>query len=497
MTGPPVLLWFRQDLRLADNPALAAASAHGAVIPLFVLDETTPGRWRWGAAKRWRLHHSLAALDRSLRARGARLILRRGPAIPEIERILAETGAGAVFWNRCYEPFMIDMDRAIKAALKARGIAVYSFNAALLVEPWDMATGEGKPYAVFTPFWWSLRRRAAPGRPTPPPARLPAPSRWPVSDLLDSWSLLPPGPNWAAHFREAGEAGEAAARERLAQFVDNGLADYAAARNRPDRVGTSRLSAALALGEIGPRQVWYAIAAAAADPARAAGAEAFLRELGWREFCHHLLFHAPALPERNWRAAFDAFPWRDDTAGLEAWKRGRTGYPIVDAGMRQLWRSGWMHNRVRMIAASFLVKDLLIDWRQGQAWFWDTLVDADLANNAAGWQWVAGSGADAAPYFRIFNPVLQGRRFDPQGDFVRRNVPELARLPAAFIHEPWKAPADVLAAAGLALGRDYPLPIVDHATARGRALDAYRQIRDRGTALIARGRPRTTGRNFD
>jgi deoxyribodipyrimidine photo-lyase len=475
MPAPTAILWFRQDLRLADNPALAAAARHGAVLPLYVLDDATPGRWRLGAAKRWRLHHALAALDRSLRARGTRLVLRRGPADRVIDRILAETGATAVFWNRCYEPPAVARDRAIKAALKARGVAAKSFDGAALVEPWAMATGAGRPYAVFTAFWKALRARVAPGAPVPAPAGLRAVDEWPPGEALQDWSLVPTRPDWAAEFDA--DAGEAAARARLARFIDSGLTDYDVARDRPDRDGTSRLSAALALGEIGPRQVWRAVAAAAeSDPARARGAEAFLRELGWREFCRHLLFHAPDLPDRSWRDAFDALPWRDDPAGFVAWRRGMTGFPIVDAGMRQLWRTGWMHNRVRMIVASFLVKDLLIDWRLGEAWFWDTLVDADLANNAAGWQWVAGSGADAAPYFRVFNPVLQGRRFDPQGDYVRRFVPEIAGLPAAFIHEPWRAPAATLAAAGVVLGRTYPLPLVDHARARARALAAYRAV---------------------
>lgn len=477
MSAPLAVLWFRQDLRLADNPALDAAIRHGAVLPLYVLDDATPGPWRWGGARRWWLHHSLAALARSLAALGSRLVLRRGPAGHEVARIAAETGASTVFWNRCYEPHAVRRDRDIKAALKAGGIAAGSFNAALLAEPWEIATGAGTPYSVFTPFWKALRARTAPERTVGAPKRLPAPGGWPASDRLEDWALQPTRPDWAAGFGKSVAPGEAGARARLARFVDAGLAAYAEERDRPDRDGTSYLSAALGLGELGPRQVWRAVAtAAAADPGRARGAEAYLRELGWREFCHHLLYHAPDLPERSWRAAFDAFPWRDDAQALRAWQRGLTGYPIVDAGMRQLWRTGWMHNRVRMIAASFLVKDLLIDWRKGEAWFCDTLVDADLANNAAGWQWVAGSGADAAPYFRVFNPVLQGRKFDPNGDYVRRFVPELAMLPPDLIHAPWTAPADALAAAGVVLGRDYPRPIVDHGMARARALEAYRAV---------------------
>ncbi len=468
------LLWFRQDLRLADHLALAAAVAHGDVIPLYILDDETPGPWTFGSAKRWWLHRSLAALDRSLRALGSRLILRRGRADAVLDQVIAETGADAVYWSRCYEPFAVARDKAIKAALKARGLKSESANASLLVEPWDIQTGAGKPYTVFTPFWKSLRGRGDPPPPLPAPERLPVPAQWPRSDELDDWALQPSKPDWATGIRAAWIPGESGARARLSLFVDHGFRTYAKGRDRPDRDGTSLMSPYLSLGEIGPRQIWHTVQArAAAHPEQAGEAEAYLRELGWREFSCHLLYHWPDLPERNWRDGFEGFPWREDVAGLKAWQRGRTGYPIVDAGMRQLWQGGWMHNRVRMIVASFLIKDLLIHWREGQAWFWDTLVDADLANNAASWQWVAGTGADAAPYFRIFNPVLQGRKFDPDGDFVRRFVPELAHLPAEHIHEPWKAPAEVLQAAGVVLGRTYPHPIVDHGMARARALEAH------------------------
>lgn len=479
MAPPAALLWFRQDLRLADNPALAAARAHGTVLPVYILDDADRGPWRWGAAKRAWLHHSLRALDHALRARGSRLVLRRGPAQAAIERLIGETGANAVFWNRCYEPFAVARDEALKARLVARRVVARSFNAGLLAEPWDFASGGGNPYAIFTPFWKALRGRiGAEGMPASPraPERLPAPPDWPDSDPIDAWALAPR--DAAGGFPPSAAPGEAGARARLGGFIDRALGAYASMRDRPDRDGTSLLSPSLALGEIGPRQVWQAVAAAAAaQPGQSGAAESFLRELGWREFCQHLLFHFPELPRCNWRAAFDAFPWRDDPAGLKAWRDGMTGYPVVDAGMRQLRRTGWMHNRVRMIAASFLVKDLLVDWRHGQAWFWERLVDADLANNAAGWQWVAGSGADAAPYFRVFNPVLQGRKFDPGGDYVRRFVPELARLPDGLIHEPWTAPAEALEAAGIVLGRNYPRPIVDHAAARARALAAYRAMR--------------------
>ncbi len=483
--GPPAIVWFRRDLRLADNPALHEAAAGGRpIVPVYILDRESAGARPPGGAAQWWLHGSLAALAQDLAGHGLRLVLRRGPAGPALDRLIAETGAGSVFWNRCYEPWEIARDRAIKAGLKAAGVAARSFNVGLLFEPWTVATGQGAPYRVFTPFWHACRRA------DPPPPPLPAPdlaasaaaaaAAGPVdNDSLDSWALRPGAPDWAAGLRTAWQPGEAAARRLLDRFRGRSLPDYAAGRDRPDRAATSRLSPHLHFGEIGPRQVWDAIRALPGaadgredDPA-AAGREKFLAELGWREFAHHLLFHFPSLPEEPLQPRFARFPWADDPAALRAWQRGRTGYPLVDAGMRQLWQTGWMHNRVRMVAASFLVKHLRLPWQAGAAWFLDTLVDADLANNSAGWQWVAGCGADAAPWFRIFNPVIQGRKFDPDGAYVRRFVPELARLPDRWVHRPWQAPADVCAAAGLRLGEDYPLPIVDHAAARRAALEAY------------------------
>jgi deoxyribodipyrimidine photo-lyase len=482
MVSPdPVILWFRQDLRLADNPALGAALASGRpVLPVFILDDEAPGRWRPGGASRWWLHRSLERLGAALAQRGARLILRRGPAADALDRLIAETGAAGIHWNRLYEPWAIARDTGIKESLKLRGLAADSHNAALIAEPWEIATGAGQPYKVFTPFWRALRSRPAPLTPMAAPNRIPMPERLPESDALDDLALRP-RIDWAGGLRDAWTPGEAGAGQRLAGFLDAALADYAGARDRPDLAATSRLSPHLHWGEIGPRQAWHAVAMRqAAEPAFATAAEAFLRELGWREFSHHLLYHWPTLPEQPWRPEFADFPWRDDPAGLAAWQRGRTGFPIVDAGMRELWTAGWMHNRVRMIVASFLVKDLLIPWPQGEAWFWDTLVDADLAQNAASWQWVAGSGADAAPYFRIFNPVAQGEKFDPDGDYVRRFLPELARLPGRFLQRPWQAPTDALRAAGIVLGKSYPLPCVDHAVARDRALAAWKKMRGNG-----------------
>jgi deoxyribodipyrimidine photo-lyase len=346
------------------------------------------------------------------------------------------------------------------------------------MEPWRIKTRQGEPYKVFTPFWKALRAAMPPDRPLAAPEHVRGVMSGPESDRLDDWGLLPTMPDWAGGLREAWTPGEAGARARLEAFLEEGLDRYADGRDRPDRSGTSRLSPHLHFGEVSPRQAWHGALGAQASrdlPERQVGA--FLRELGWREFCLHLLHHWPRLPVQAWRSDFAAFAWAEDRAGLSAWQAGRTGYPIVDAGMRELWRTGWMHNRVRMVAASFLVKHLLIPWQDGEAWFWDTLVDADLASNAANWQWVAGSGADAAPYFRIFNPVLQGRRFDPDGAYVRQWVPELGRLPANHVHAPWEAPAAVLEGAGVRLGIDYPHPLVDHKAARKRALAAFDAIR--------------------
>jgi deoxyribodipyrimidine photo-lyase len=465
---------FRRDLRLADNPALAAAIARGRpIVPVYIHDDAAAGRWATGGAARWWLHQSLAALAADLEARGSRLILRRGQTQDVLDQLVAETTAEAVYWNRLYEPWATARDTQIKTRLAARGVDAQSFNAALLAEPWALKTREERPYRVFTPFWKALRAAVTPLPPQPAPDRLPAPAAFPRSDALGSWSLVPRAPDWAGGLRATWTPGETGARTRLDDFVRDALPDYASARDRLGTAGTSRLSPHLAFGEIGPRQVWHAVASGAAsqtgDP-WAGAAEKFLAEIAWREFAHHLLFHFPDLPETPLRADFARFPWAEDPNRLRAWQRGLTGYPVVDAGMRELWHTGWMHNRVRMIAASFLVKDLLIDWRKGEAWFWDTLVDADLANNAAGWQWVAGCGADAAPYFRIFNPALQGAKFDPAGTYVRRWVPELARLPDRLLHAPWQAPPVELADARVVLGRTYPWPVVDHAAARHTAL---------------------------
>ncbi|MBT3071203.1 DNA photolyase family protein [Rhodomicrobium sp. Az07] len=473
----PALVLFRRDLRLADHSALTAAAETGApVIPVYVLDDETPGRWRLGGASRWWLHQSLTSLASDLEALGSRLVLRRGHTERALLHLIEETGARSVFFTRGYEPFQRALEERLTATLEARGVSLRRFGGQILVEPESLANLAGEPFRVFTPFFRALSQRGVPSTPLPAPRKLAAPDRWPRSDALESWCLEPTKPDWAGGIRAAWQPGETAARERLAHFIETALASYRSRRDEPGVDGTSRLSPHLAFGEIGPRQIWQAVQAAEAAGDQAA-ADAYLREVGWREFSYHLLFHFPHLPEAPFRPEFAAFPWRDDDSALEAWRRGRTGYPIVDAGMRQLWQTGWMHNRVRMIVASFLIKHLLLPWQIGADWFRDTLVDADLANNAASWQWVAGSGADAAPYFRIFNPVLQGEKFDARGDYVRIFVPELAKLSASLIHKPWTASAVALRRYGVTLGESYPHPVVDHAAARARALAAFATVK--------------------
>ena len=470
----PVILWFRQDLRLADNPALDHAMRTGRpLIPVYILDDG-PAVRRIGAATRWWLDGSLRALAVALRERGAPLVLRRGDSEAELRRLIDETGADTVFMNRRFEPDAFLHDADIAHALKADGVECHGYNGSLLARPGAVRTGAGGPYRVFTPFFRALLEVATPPPPLPAPAAIEAVSGL-ASKSLDDWALRPTAPDWAGGFDwTPGEVGAAAALEA---FVGRGLKTYARGRDHPAEPAVSRLSPHLHWGEIHPWRAAEAARRAATDGrVPPAEAEKFVAELGWRDFSAQLLHHFPQMTDTAFRPEYDRMPWRDDPAGLEAWRRGRTGYPIVDAGMRQLWATGWMHNRVRMIVASFLIKDLLIDWRAGEAWFWDTLVDADLASNVQNWQWVAGSGADASPWFRIFNPVTQGQKFDADGRYVRRWVPELARLPDRWLHAPWTAPTEVLRAAGVGLGRDYPEPVVDHAKARERALDALRSL---------------------
>ncbi len=480
--GPvsPTLLWFRQDLRLADNPALKAACERGGpVVPVFIWAPEEEGDWAPGGASRWWWHQSLAALEGSLRAIGSRLILRRGPSLETLQALAKETGAGAVLWNRRYEPVITARDSAIKERLRSAGITADSFNGALLHEPWTVTNLSKKPFQVFTPFWRNCLAKPDPEAPLPAPQRIDVPLSWPKSLPLESLELEPKI-DWAGGMRTAWRPGEAGAQANLRRFLDAAFDDYTQLRNRPDLTGTSRLSPYLHFGEISPRQIWHGLRASAEKrglPSSAWRDSQFVAEIGWREFAHHLLFHFPHTPDAPLREEFAKFKWRTEPKWVKAWTKGRTGYPIVDAGMRELWTTGWMHNRVRMIVASFLVKDLLIDWREGARWFWDTLLDADLAANTLGWQWTAGCGADAAPFFRIFNPTTQGEKFDPEGNYVRRWVPELAKLPAQWIHQPDKAPPEVLRAAGVTPGLTYPHPMVNHSTARDVALQIYSGIK--------------------
>jgi deoxyribodipyrimidine photo-lyase len=464
-----VIVWFRQDLRLADQPALQAALATGQpVVPVYILN-TDPDPWSPGAASRWWLHHSLASLDASLRQRGAGLVLRCGSPVDVLSQLAEAVSASAIYTGAGVEPSARRLDRSASEALQRRNVTLHRVRTTLLFSTEAIRTGSGGPYGVYTPFSKACLAHPPPPEPEAAPDRIPCP-RLPASDRLDDWGLLPKHPDWAGGLRTTWTPGEAGATERLKSFRDKGLSGYATQRDRPDLAGTSMLSPHLHFGEISPAAVWHA-----ASP----GHPVFIRELLWREFCQHLLWHHPDMPDRPLRPEFEAMPWRDDPAGMAAWQRGRTGIPIVDAGMRQLWQIGWMHNRVRMIVGSLLVKHLMLPWQDGERWFWDTLVDADLGNNAGGWQWIAGCGADAAPYFRVFNPVLQGRKFDPDGAYVRRFVPELARLDPDWIHCPWDAPSSVLAEAGVTLGETYPKPVIDLGEGRARALAAFATLKDR------------------
>jgi deoxyribodipyrimidine photo-lyase len=476
----PCLVWFRDDLRLSDHPALHAASAtRRPLICLYVFDESLrgPGARPIGGAAKWWLAQSLRSLQGSLGALGVPLSLRKGYAAKILPELARETGARDVFWNSIAQAPHQTVEREIAAALCDLGIEAHSFAGDLLVTPDAIRNKEGRGLRVFTPFWRRVQALGAPPDPLPAPRQLrTGPSL--ASATIESLALEPTRPDWAGGLRETWTPGEQPAQKRLKNFLKTGVAGYTEDRDRPDRDGTSNLSPHLRFGEISPRQVWHATHFAAAErPAVSGDADKFASELGWREFCRHLLFDIPDLDTRGLQSSFDDFPWRQDQAALQAWQRGKTGYPIVDAGMRQLWHTGVMHNRVRMVVASFLVKHLLIDWREGEQWFWDTLVDADAGSNPANWQWVAGCGADAAPYFRVFNPVLQGEKFDPNGIYVKQWVPELAALPKKFIHQPWEATPLELAGADITLGKTYPHPIIDHRKGRERALKAYEKVR--------------------
>jgi len=472
----PAIVWFRLDLRLADNPALEAAVKHGGpVIPVYIHDPQAEGHWRPGGASNWWLHFALEDLAAQLDKAGSPLVIRSGDSLTELKKLVAETGAGLVTWNRRHEPLIVERDTKVKTSLRNAGVQAESFNGNLLHEPHLVKTLAGNPFQVFTPFWKNcLTRFTEFGAPVPTPKKLVGPEAAPKSIALATLKLLP-GIPWDTGMRASWTPTRAGAEKRLRDFVAAPLKDYPTDRDIPKLDGTSKLSPYLHFGQVSPREVVEALRASGKLGTKAG--EKYLAEIGWREFSQHLIHHFPTTPDRPLRREFEQFPWQPDKKLLRAWQRGRTGYPIVDAGMRQLWATGWQHNRVRMIAASVLVKHLLQPWNEGAKWYWDTLVDADLGANTMGWQWAGGCGADAAPYFRVFNPVLQGLKFDPDGEYVRRWVPELAKLPTEWIHKPWEAPMDVLAEAGVRLGKDYPAPLVGLTEGRDRALAALKGMR--------------------
>ena len=469
------IAWFRQDLRIHDNPALRAAAEHQTVLPIYILDDGNAAEWAMGGASRAWLHHALAALDHSL---GGKLQLFRGKAGEVIRQLVESEKVEAVYWNRCYEPWRVQRDAQIKQDLLERGVTARSFKASLLWEPWEVAKKDGTPYRVFTPFYQKGCLALPPPRqPLPAPQKLNCVEpRIESAQNLQALSLLPEDSNWHESLCAPWAITEDAASNQLQAFCQEDLEDYRLGRDFPALDATSRLSPHLHFGQISPQQIWARI-----EQQTLAGADVnashYQREIAWREFSYHLLYHFPGLPHDNFNARFDGFQWLNDESALQRWKRGQTGFPIVDAGMRELWQTGYMHNRVRMIVASFLIKNLLVDWRHGAAWFWDCLFDADLASNSASWQWCAGSGADAAPYFRIFNPVLQSQKFDPDGEYLQRYCPELAGLPARLRHQPWQASPAQLQEAGIRLDIDYPSPMVDLKVTRERALQRFKALR--------------------
>ncbi len=468
------IVWFRRDLRLTDNPALAAACATGApLVCVYVHAPEEEAPWQPGAASRWWLHHSLTALDAELRLRGQRLLILHDASGHALERLAREVDATDIHTSALIEPALRQRDRSVQAQLIERGIELHRHAPNLLFEPASLRTAKGDPYRVFTPFWRQARAQLLPRPPLPVPGMPPPPESMPAGVGIDVLGLLP-RIDWDRGLRDNWRTGEHGARVALNEFLDDEVPLYAQARNRPDQPGTSRLSPHLHFGEITPQQIVWAMT----DRGLLERGEAFVRELGWREFCHHLLWHYPHTTDAPMDPRFADYPWQEppDAKLLAAWQRGVTGIPMVDAGMRELWHTGWMHNRVRMVVASLLTKNLRMHWLHGARWFWDTLVDSDLANNSAGWQWTAGSGADAAPYFRIFNPVLQGERFDPRGDYVRRWIPELAKVPAPAIHAPWKLGSQDLAAYGIA-NSVYAAPLIDLAATRAAALEGLAAMR--------------------
>ncbi|UCH54214.1 MAG: deoxyribodipyrimidine photo-lyase [Pseudomonadota bacterium] len=472
------IVWFRRDLRLADNAALAQALAVAdCVLPIYIHAPEEDGDWAPGAASNWWLHHSLAALSESLARRGGRLLIRRGPSLATLRELIRATGAAVVCFNRLYDPARRASDRLIEQTLTGEGVDVQTTSGHLLVEPWSITSQSGSPYRIYTPFFRQARTRITVSAPSPVPRKLAPPPTRIETLALDELDLLP-RIRWDTGLAKTWQPGERGANKRLRALAEK-LAAYSKERDMPARDSTLRISPHLHFGEITPRQAWYAIqqSRAAVRPGLIRGAEILERELLWREFAHHVLHHFPHTPNAPLDERFNNFPWRRSKTLLSAWQRAETGIPIVDAGMRELWATGFMHNRVRMITASFLTKHMRLDWRSGARWFWDTLVDADLANNTLNWQWVAGCGADAAPYFRIFNPVLQSRKFDPHGDYLVTWLPALNCLPPKYRHAPWEAPPAVRETAGFQLGKDYPPPILDLAAERNAALAAFRRSR--------------------
>ena len=464
------ICWFRQDLRLNDNPALLEAADSGQVLPVYILDDENADKWQYGSAGRLWLHHSLKSLNRSLRGN---LRIYRGRAEEIIPRLCRDFHINQVFWNRCYEPWWIECDREITNRLELLSVNAHSFNSSLLWEPWQVLKKDGSPYKIFTPFYKRARTqgRGAPEDPQPGPLNLSLYQADLGGVTVDDLGLRPDH-SWCRKVEVHWRIGEENALLALETFVDSKLTNYRNGRDFPALSATSRLSPHLHFGELSPRQVWQRVSEAGFDD----NVETFKSELGWREFSYYLLYHFPQLPEKNLKPKFDQFPWWLNQQWLQCWQHGMTGYPIVDAGMRELWQTGFMHNRVRMVVASFLVKNLLIHWRHGADWFWDCLVDADLASNSASWQWVAGCGTDASPFFRIFNPVSQGQKFDSEGLYTRRFVPELAKLPNKYLFSPWQAPPEVLEHAGVNIGDNYPYPIVDLQQSRKKALDSLKRI---------------------
>ena len=469
MKDKVAIYWFRQDLRLSDNPALAQATQDGRVLPIYILDDDTPGEYAMGNASRWWLHYSLTSLKKSL---DEKLSIYRGDPQDILQDIMKRFDVEAVYWNRCYEPWRITRDTKIKENLKNKGVKVHTYNGSLLWEPWTIKKDDGTPYKVFTPFYQKgCLNVESPRRPLPKPNG--ADYLFDHHQLgLDRLGLLPKT-NWDSKLKPHWQIGEKGAHRRFEAFINQGLCSYKDGRNIPCQPYVSRISSHLHFGEISPNQLWHTIR----DIGDNEHIDHFCSELGWREFSYSQLYYNPELPRKNLQSKFDQFPWMENKKHLRAWQKGQTGVPMVDAGMRELWQTGYMHNRVRMITGSFLVKNLRLHWHYGERWFWDTLVDADLASNSASWQWIAGCGADAAPYFRIFNPVTQGKKFDVDGSYVRKYIPEIAQLSVQYLFCPWKASASTLKEAGIKLGSTYPNPIVDLQQSREAAIQAFQSLK--------------------